>query len=180
MLNETIFGMGKFKLFSAKIPFEGRAVCTSHPLRACGLTTILHNIRTYKNEWQAFEDIHQWLWKNVTFQSGWYTLEVFALNVFICLLGHLFSSCFLKHAFPFASDWEHSKSAIFKLHMNKKISLSTSIQMTLSDINSLSKRPYVYFIFRALDSINTHKDEVHSVIAPHRGVHSHSVSPKGS
>lgn len=42
-----------------------RPVCTSHPLRVCVLTPILHKIRIYKDERRPCEDIHQHLWRPV-------------------------------------------------------------------------------------------------------------------
>lgn len=90
---------------------------------------------------------------------------------FICLLRYLFSGCFFKHAFPAVSDWKQSKPLIFKLQIRQRW-IKNLLKLLYPD-HFCSKDNVSYTWYRcALEFINTHRGEVHSVIAPHTGVQS--------
>lgn len=151
-----------------------RPACTSHPLGACGLTPILHNIRIYK-KWTTGQRGHPSTPLKTcpcTFQQEWDTVEVFALDVFsYACWGIYFFGSFFKRAFPAVSDWKQSKPLLFKLQISQRW-IKNPLKLLHPD-HSCSKDSVSYIWYRcALEFINTHRGEVHSVIAPHRGVQS--------
>lgn len=153
---------------------DWRPVCTSHPLRVCVLTPILHNIRIYKDERRPCEDIHQHLLRPVcaclgrSETEGRCSLEMFFHTLVVkgfLIVSSFYSTCISWCIYTQSHCWRSlSFILILQIVNPQKASCIQIMFATINFSNKYNRSLNLLFI-----ACITHRGQVNSVDALRRG-----------